>query len=728
MANFEEDDDFLLIHATDSLKVAATIYNPLPIVDGKNYIRLVRLSPGLDAQQHIQVSLHIYDLDDVQCPAFRALSYAWHPPKDIHDVAQISCEGKVLDVTKALDVALRSQYRFDSEIQLYWIDEISINQADIEEKNRQVRLRHQILSKASQTVAWLGEGNHSTDHTFRILRRVIKSVATDDKMKAALWGKLRDSKADAVREILHAPIEEVREVIQLEDAELLYVEFLLRQKWFTRTWSIQEAVVSKKLVLACGQNEIDLDSFCTALFFVLPAAIRNKSLGLAGRTEWILMMRLRYGDRGDAVFYLDHLLRLTQYYGTVDPRDRLFVLYSLTSTKSETLPLAVDYNVEIAHLYAETTYNMFRTSDSLELLEVAGFESNVNKGLPSWAYCLSPNDASPDAGSLQPDIDTFLTVNERLLRAFFSAFLQNADDTAEEFGKRIEELMSLDHTEVYKNSEEGREDYRSRLPQSGATGDSKPILRNCDVLAGTITLDLQIFDEVAKLAKALPDVTVPQQLSDALMEDLYSGGVLRTITAPYRHALTRGYNTMAELRAQFNVWEEWDTFAARASYPTGEPILDAYRKTITAGFLTLPDPEAEEAFIAWRNLRTTNERFQELYRPSGPLLLTYGYRVLKNIYGKPDEFGVPPEVAHFATMVGPSLKRRLAWTKQGFLAILPPTAAIGDRIALLPGARLPFVLRPIKNNTFTVIGPCYVHGIMRGEAFDETACQKISLV
>jgi len=60
----------------------------------------------------------------------------------------------------------------------------------------------------------------------------------------------------------------------------------------------------------------------------------------------------------------------------------------------------------------------------------------------------------------------------------------------------------------------------------------------------------------------------------------------------------------------------------------------------------------------------------------------------------------------------------LCVTASGYLAAVPYTTKVGDCIAILAGGRLPFVLRPAGDH-YCLIGPCYVHGIMNGEAFPE---------
>jgi hypothetical protein len=53
--------------------------------------------------------------------------------------------------------------------------------------------------------------------------------------------------------------------------------------------------------------------------------------------------------------------------------------------------------------------------------------------------------------------------------------------------------------------------------------------------------------------------------------------------------------------------------------------------------------------------------------------------------------------------------------------------AKGDIISVLLGGATPFVLKPASNNRYKVIGKCYVHGMMDGEAMDDLADGKYKL-
>ena len=66
------------------------------------------------------------------------------------------------------------------------------------------------------------------------------------------------------------------------------------------------------------------------------------------------------------------------------------------------------------------------------------------------------------------------------------------------------------------------------------------------------------------------------------------------------------------------------------------------------------------------------------------------------------------------------LSRRLFTTKKGYVGIAPEGVETKDLIAVLQGCSMPMVLRKVEavfeNTTYKVIGECYVHGIMNGEA------------
>ena len=66
------------------------------------------------------------------------------------------------------------------------------------------------------------------------------------------------------------------------------------------------------------------------------------------------------------------------------------------------------------------------------------------------------------------------------------------------------------------------------------------------------------------------------------------------------------------------------------------------------------------------------------------------------------------------------LNRRFLITRNGRNGLGPSEMFRGDIVAVLYGGRWPFVLRPVGDEYYSMIGICYFEGIMFGEAVRET--------
>ena len=69
--------------------------------------------------------------------------------------------------------------------------------------------------------------------------------------------------------------------------------------------------------------------------------------------------------------------------------------------------------------------------------------------------------------------------------------------------------------------------------------------------------------------------------------------------------------------------------------------------------------------------------------------------------------------------------RRFFITSNHFLGLGPRDTHPYDRVAILAGGRMPYVLRKIQNaagaedfNRFNFVGDCYVEGVMYGELLE----------
>jgi hypothetical protein len=62
--------------------------------------------------------------------------------------------------------------------------------------------------------------------------------------------------------------------------------------------------------------------------------------------------------------------------------------------------------------------------------------------------------------------------------------------------------------------------------------------------------------------------------------------------------------------------------------------------------------------------------------------------------------------------------RVLVILKKNQLGLCPEDARKGDVVAVLHGASVPVILRPMDQHDYDLVGPCFVNGIVYGEAVD----------
>ncbi|KAL9616655.1 MAG: hypothetical protein Q9160_008511 [Pyrenula sp. 1 TL-2023] len=76
-------------------------------------------------------------------------------------------------------------------------------------------------------------------------------------------------------------------------------------------------------------------------------------------------------------------------------------------------------------------------------------------------------------------------------------------------------------------------------------------------------------------------------------------------------------------------------------------------------------------------------------------------------------------------------ERNIFVSKRGYFGMCPANAGVGDTVAILKGSKVPLILRQKVDvrggEVFTLVGDAYVHGMMKGEVFDEKACEPVVL-
>jgi hypothetical protein len=214
----------------------------------ENQIRLLTILPGETNEDLCCILKHV-DIDAAKSLKYEALSYRWEESPETPQTIWI--DGCTFVVSHSLFVAM-SSLRSSKLSRSIWIDAISINQANDDdrddEKKFQISLMGKIYHLAYEVVIWLGPADEDSD-------RVMDIIASSD----------------------------VEAMQSLEFADGFHK--LLLRSWFYRTWIVQEFVLAKfppKVV--CGTKSITSGQFLAAHTFIRD--LEKHSSTVAFRRGW----------------------------------------------------------------------------------------------------------------------------------------------------------------------------------------------------------------------------------------------------------------------------------------------------------------------------------------------------------------------------------------------------------------------------------------------------------
>jgi hypothetical protein len=71
--------------------------------------------------------------------------------------------------------------------------------------------------------------------------------------------------------------------------------------------------------------------------------------------------------------------------------------------------------------------------------------------------------------------------------------------------------------------------------------------------------------------------------------------------------------------------------------------------------------------------------------------------------------------------------RCMATTNHGYMALVTSHTEVGDRLFVLNGGSLVYILRPLEDGKYSLVGECYLHGFMDEEAYMDGNAQVIRI-
>jgi hypothetical protein len=195
------------------------VYNHRPLEAKRRQIRLLKVDRSLTTTSKVQCHVEIFDFDNA--PHYTALSYRWTYLKaggaqglipEATEVEQypLIIDGRLLRVSENLIDFLKAFHNDAKNKPTWlWIDQISINQKDVSERNQQVQLMSDIYSQCQALIIWLGKASALSAQRF--------------------W---QDGPA-----------------------------ILLQNPYFTRVWIVQEVLLAKHIEVLGGTTWINWSAF-----------------------------------------------------------------------------------------------------------------------------------------------------------------------------------------------------------------------------------------------------------------------------------------------------------------------------------------------------------------------------------------------------------------------------------------------------------------------------------
>ena len=323
---------------------ASSRFTHVPLGNPSNEIRLVRLTSDDD---RMAVSIRHVKLGDdpTKIPAYHALSYTWG---DGDDMCTISINGRPFRIRSNLFLFLATVHdeQFDGEM---WIDQLSIDQECITERNEQVAMMAEIYAKATEVIVWLGHGSDLQEQFLMDLRDWKKiprcvDMATGEPSKFPVPGR------------------NVEDDIVQDNISRCLSEFFARPYW-QRLWIIQELVMARSIAVragdVCGPWSClaDLSKYF-GKELVVNSATRDylyehqmpenepQFAHLPDHIEYLLGIAMSGLSQAPLFETLQRFCRSE----CADPRDKVYGLMAIMGTDGQ---VTVDYNKSNADVYLE---------------------------------------------------------------------------------------------------------------------------------------------------------------------------------------------------------------------------------------------------------------------------------------------------------------------------------------------------------------------------------------
>jgi hypothetical protein len=623
-------------------------------------IRLLHLHRAADGD--IYGHLENFNLDDQRCPRFVTFSYVWGP---LRYARAILLDGIPFPVLENLFPLLEAICDYSSFRDDYWvwIDSICINQEDENERALQVQLMGRVYRESARTVVWLGTGTAETDRAIGFLGILPDEVVT-----------LRLSK------ILHDP----------QTWKDLEAFFLL--PWWTRVWTLQEYVIPPLVDFHCGKKKIQDKDFSEAMQGLYICSRSRVGDSNVWGTAWgrRRLRRLFVEPHVKENMSLVALMAFTGNYECTDPRDHIYSLLGLAREQDR-------------HMVGRPTYN---PRDTVEIVYRKLFLSFVEVFDSLDIICFAPLFHDPKGQGFGEDEDwpSWLPDWRVRLRPQVVPLMVSQPSRS-----HIGCFRPLPWPELNRNV--------FQLPAFSASGSRKPCvrLRQSNRILSCRGVFVDKIDGLATVLLGDDEGAYEHsnfvQSTSATNTTAHSFGIenLSIINQQPR-------GTINDLASEIVCSLTLDRNSRYLERPTPVSVFCGQLQKLSrlgrfVGEETEPIYRTDR--LAWRWIQE-NKHF--LVR--GRTLLEICQSIRIDLHRSSSEEGLAERMSQ---TIGPKSmpgRKVLVTTECGHVGLAPVNAAKDDVICVLQGCSVPVVLKKdLEGESYSLLGECYLHGFMSGEAF-----------
>ncbi|KAM0429255.1 hypothetical protein ACHAPT_006469 [Fusarium lateritium] len=288
-------------------------------------IRLLELHPGGGGDS---VSSSFRHVELSSCPSYTALSYTWGPIEEVA-TRSINVDGRGrIPVRDNLWLFLRLQSSVITEPKLLWVDAICVDQANIYERNHQVKLMKDIYSKAAEVYVWLGSQADKSDMAMDfIAKKGTRGLRPKGFGYYPLWTK--------------------------EVGKAIYD--LCDRGYWRRMWIIQELVHAANITVWCGTKSFQWHTFESLYRTLKNLESKSSSVShvdairvLQSSAFVMIWQRAHWRHPDTPAPRLQTLTTVFRNCQSTDARDKVYALVSMASPETA---IVVDYSKSALEIY-----------------------------------------------------------------------------------------------------------------------------------------------------------------------------------------------------------------------------------------------------------------------------------------------------------------------------------------------------------------------------------------